>query len=63
MEPFLADLAISPRAPLETLFSISGYPWNRHFCTGEVISRTLRGWQPARSVFPVKKRRKLRRFG
>ncbi|WP_175345355.1 hypothetical protein [Bradyrhizobium sp. ORS 375] len=58
----MADIAISPRGSLETLFSISGYPWNRQFCSGEVISRTLRAWQPAAGVFPVKKRRKLRLF-
>ncbi|MGJ5178667.1 hypothetical protein ACQR16_28425 [Bradyrhizobium oligotrophicum] len=58
----MADIANSPRVSLETLFSISGYPWNRRFCTGEVISRTLRSWQPAAAVFPIKKRRKMRRF-
>jgi hypothetical protein len=31
MEPFLADIDASPRALLETLFSISGYPQNRRF--------------------------------
>ncbi|MGJ4952293.1 hypothetical protein [Bradyrhizobium sp. HKCCYLS20291] len=58
----MADIVNSPRGSLETLFSISDYPWNRRFCTGEVISRTPSGWQPAAAVFPVKKRRKMRRF-
>src|SRR6266576_3567565 len=31
IEPFLADIDASPRALLETLFSISGYPQNRRF--------------------------------
>jgi hypothetical protein len=29
MEPFLADIEASPRALLDTTFSISKYPWNR----------------------------------
>nr|WP_162093065.1 hypothetical protein [Bradyrhizobium sp. ORS 278] len=58
----MADIAISPRGSLETLLSISGNPWNRRFSTGEVISRTLRAWQPAAGVFQVKKRRKMRLF-
>jgi len=29
MEPFLADIEASPRALLDTMFSISKYPWNR----------------------------------
>src|SRR6516165_713152 len=29
MAPFLADIEASPRALLETLVSISGFPWNR----------------------------------
>src|SRR5882757_7413075 len=31
MEPFLADIDASPRALLDTTFSISGYPQNRRF--------------------------------
>src|ERR1700692_394326 len=30
IEPFLADIDNSPRVLLETMFSISGYPQNRH---------------------------------
>src|SRR4030081_982291 len=29
IEPFLADIEASPRALLDTTFSISEYPWNR----------------------------------
>src|ERR1700733_10706235 len=38
MEPFLADIEASPRALLVTVFSISGYPWNRRVTTCEGIS-------------------------
>jgi hypothetical protein len=33
MEPFLADIDASPRALLETTFSISGHPRNRQCWT------------------------------
>ena len=55
MEPFLADIEASPRALLETMFSISGYPRNRRVSTSEVISRRWRGWQPVGSRFSCAK--------
>ena len=54
MEPFLADIEASPRALLDTTFSISGYPRNRRVSTGEVISGRWRGWQPVARIFPRK---------
>src|SRR5579864_1479706 len=54
IEPFLADIDASPRALLETTFSISQYPRNSAFRLGPVISRACPGWQPARPVFPGK---------
>src|SRR5438874_4739973 len=51
IEPFLADIDASPRALLETMFSISGYPQNRRVSTGEVISRSWLGWQPVLAAF------------
>jgi hypothetical protein len=53
MEPFLADIEASPRALLETMFSISQYPRNQRVLMGEVISRTGRRWQPVASGFPA----------
>src|SRR6516225_2711908 len=50
MEPFLADIEISPRALLDTLFSISQFPRKR-VSTGRVISRGWPGWQPVGAVF------------
>src|ERR1700681_2593168 len=55
MEPFLADIDASPRALLETLFSISGYPQNRRVSTSEVISRRGLRWQPRRIRFSCAK--------
>jgi hypothetical protein len=53
MEPFLADIEASPRALLETMFSILQYSRNQRVLMGEVISRTDRGWQPVASGFPA----------
>src|ERR1700737_5268029 len=53
IEPFLADIDASPRALLETMFSISQYPQNRRVSTSEVISRRGLGWQPVASGFPA----------
>jgi hypothetical protein len=53
MEPFLADIDPSPRALLDTMFSISGYPQKRRVSTSEVISRRWLGWQPVASGFPA----------
>src|SRR5713226_7076129 len=53
MEPFLADIDASPRALLETMFSISGYPQDQRVSTSEVISRRWSGWQPVASGFPA----------
>src|SRR2546429_4830015 len=53
MEPFLADIDASPRALLETMFSISVYPRNRRVSTSEAISRRGLGWQPVASGFPA----------
>src|SRR5258705_7349795 len=53
IEPFLAAIGASPRALLETTFSISGHPRNRRVATSEVISRRWRGWQPVTSGFPA----------
>src|SRR6266446_4875964 len=53
IEPFLADIDASPRALLETMFSISVYPRNRRVSTSEVISRRGLGWQPVASGFPA----------
>src|ERR1700742_386403 len=53
MEPFLADIDASPRAWLDTTFSISKNPWNRHVAMGEVISRRGLGWQPIAHGFPA----------
>src|ERR1700710_2203563 len=57
MEPFLADIEASPRALLDTMFSISEYPRNRRLWTSEVISRQGLGWQPVASGFPAQKQR------
>src|ERR1700732_91922 len=57
IEPFLADIEASPRALLDTTFSISEYPWNRHVWTSEVISRSDLGWQPVESRFPAQNQR------
>src|ERR1700748_507250 len=56
MEPFLADIDASPRASLDTMFSISEYPWNRHVATCEVISRRGLRWQPIAHGFPAENR-------
>src|SRR6185312_5214273 len=56
MEPFLADIDASPRALLDTTFSISRNPRNRRFSMGEEIPGGWLGWQPVGPVFPVKKR-------
>src|SRR6201986_2004822 len=56
MEPFLADIDASPRALLDTMFSISEYPWNRHVATCEVISRRGLRWQPIAHGFPAENR-------
>jgi hypothetical protein len=56
MEPFLADIDPSPRALLDTMFSISGYPQKRRGSTSEVISRRWLGWQPVLSGFPAQNR-------
>src|SRR5258708_5771404 len=53
MEPFLADIDASPRALLETMFSISVYPRNRRVSTSEVISRRWPRWQPVATAFPA----------
>jgi hypothetical protein len=53
MEPFLADIEASPRALLDTTFSISENPQNRRASMGEVISRRGRCWQPVGAGFPV----------
>src|SRR3989441_12392357 len=53
IEPFLADIDASPRALLETMFSISVYPRNRRVSTSEVISRRGLGWQPVGPAFPA----------
>jgi hypothetical protein len=50
-EPFLADITASPRALLDTMFSILEYPQNRRVSTSEVISRRVSGWQPSNQVF------------
>jgi hypothetical protein len=57
MEPFLADIEASPRALLETTFSISQYPWNQRVSMSEVISRRDLGWQPVGSGFPAQNQR------
>jgi len=57
MEPFLADIEASPRALLETMFSISQYPWNQRVLMSEVISRRDLGWQPVASGFPAQNQR------
>jgi hypothetical protein len=36
MEPFLADIEDTPRALLETLFSISGFPGTGSFTSEEI---------------------------
>src|ERR1700712_5492838 len=53
MEPFLADIEASPRALLDTTFSISEYPRNRRVSMGEGISRRWLGWQPIAAGFPA----------
>src|SRR5229473_8573068 len=57
IEPFLADIEASPRALLDTTFSISGYSQKRRVSTSEVISRTWLGWQPVASGFPAQNHR------
>src|SRR5882757_2713931 len=57
IEPFLADIDASPRALLDTTFSISRNPreparFDERGNTGGWL-----GWQPVGPVFPVKKRR------
>src|SRR4029077_4694763 len=54
IEPFLADIDASPRALLDTTFSISRNPQNRRVLTSEEISGRGRGWQPIAPVFPAK---------
>jgi hypothetical protein len=56
MEPFLADIDASPRALLDTTFSISKIYLNRRVSIGEVISRSRRGWQPVALGFPAQNR-------
>src|ERR1700737_687324 len=56
IEPFLADIEASPRALLDTTFSISEYPWNRRVSTSEVISRRGSLWQPVAAGFPAQNR-------
>jgi len=53
----LAAINASPRALLDTTFSISRNPRNRRVSMGEEISGRGLGWQPVDPVFPVKKRR------
>src|SRR5260221_5809100 len=53
IEPFLADIDASPRALLETLFSISEFLQNQRVSTSEVISRRGSGWQPVGAGFPA----------
>src|ERR1700724_4618997 len=56
IEPFLADIDASPRALLDTTFSISRNPRNRRVSMSEEISGRGLGWQPIAPVFPVKNR-------
>src|ERR1700716_4002106 len=53
IEPFLADIEASPRALLDTMFSISEYPREWHASMGEVISRRGLRWQPVGPGFPA----------
>src|SRR5229473_3396096 len=53
IEPFLAAIDASPRALLETMFSISVHPRNRRVSTSEVISRRGLRWQPVAPGFPA----------
>src|SRR3954464_913488 len=55
IEPFLADIDVSPRALLDTTLSIRD-PQNRRVSTAEVISRTPLGWQPVARRFPAQLR-------
>jgi hypothetical protein len=57
MEPFLADIEASPRALLETMFSISQYPRNQRVLMSEVISRRDLRWQPVVAGFPAQNQR------
>src|SRR5258705_8030006 len=57
IEPFLAAINASPRALLDTTFSISRNPRQPALLMGEEISGGWLGWQPVGPVFPVKKRR------
>jgi hypothetical protein len=62
MVPFLADIEASPRGLLETLFSISGYPRNRHFPrAGHIREQALLATHVP--VFPEQKWPLLRGFG
>src|SRR5439155_2378387 len=56
IEPFLAAIDASPRALLDTTFSISRNPRQRALLMGEEISGGWLGWQPIDVVFPVKNR-------
>src|ERR1700739_1896454 len=56
IEPFLADIDASPRALLDTTFSISRNPGNRRVSMAEEISGRRLGWQPIGPVFPGKNR-------
>src|ERR1700681_3192689 len=56
IEPFLADIDASPRALLDTTFSISRNPRNRRASMAEEISGGRLGWQPIAPVFPGKNR-------
>jgi hypothetical protein len=51
IEPFLADIDASPRALLETMFSISIYRRNRRVSTSEVISGGGAAGNPLYRVF------------
>src|ERR1700738_4868900 len=57
MEPFLADIDASPRALLDTMFSISGYPRNRRFDERGDIRRGFAG-NPVGAGFPAQNRRR-----
>src|SRR5689334_21075818 len=56
MEPFLADIDASPRALLDTTFSISRNPWEPARFDVRGNTGGWRGWQPVGVVFPVKNR-------
>src|ERR1700738_5508360 len=63
IEPFLADIEASPRALLDTTFSIWDTLQNRRVSTCEVISRRGLGWQPVGSAFPAQNQHSRTIFG